>query len=36
MDLPVISGQQEGNNYRITREYLASPDGTVWDQDIYA
>jgi len=31
-----ISAQQEGNNYRVSREYLASPQGTQWDPDIYA
>lgn len=31
-----ISAQQEGEKYRVTREYLGSPDGTVWDPAIYA
>jgi hypothetical protein len=31
-----LSAQQEGNQYRVTREYLASPRGTTWDSAIYA
>ena len=31
-----LSAQQEGTKYRVTREYLASPRGTVWDPAIYA
>jgi len=31
-----LSAHQEGVNYRVTREYLASPRGTVWDPAIYA
>lgn len=31
-----LSAQQEGTKYRVTREYLASPKGTVWDPAIYA
>jgi hypothetical protein len=31
-----LSAQQEGVKYRVTREYLASPRGTVWDPAIYA
>lgn len=31
-----LSAQQEGIKYRVTREYLASPRGTVWDPAIYA
>jgi hypothetical protein len=30
-----LSAQQEGQNYRVTREYLASPQGTDWDAGIY-
>lgn len=31
-----LSAQQEGEKFRVTREYLASPHGTVWDPAIYA
>lgn len=30
-----ISAQQEGNKYRVTREYLGSPAGSVWETGIY-
>ena len=31
-----LSAQQEGENYRVTREYLASPQGTSWNDGIYS
>jgi hypothetical protein len=31
-----LSAQQEGDNFRVTREYLASPHGTQWNPTIYA
>lgn len=30
-----VSAQQEGTNFRMTREYLGSAFGTVWNADIY-
>ena len=30
-----VSGQQEGTHFRVTREYLGSAVGTVWDDSLY-
>jgi hypothetical protein len=30
-----VSAQQEGTHFRMTREYLGSAFGTVWNADIY-
>jgi hypothetical protein len=31
-----LSAQQEGVKYRVTREYLSSANGTVWEPSIYS
>lgn len=31
-----VSAQQEGTKYRVTREYLGSAQGTVWEPSIYS
>jgi hypothetical protein len=31
-----LSGQQEGNKWRITREYLGSANGSVWEAVLYS
>lgn len=31
-----ISSQQEGTNFRVTREYLGSAVGTTWDATLYS
>jgi hypothetical protein len=31
-----LSAQQEGTKFRVTREYLGSANGTVWESSIYS